>query len=148
MMDIFATYQLEILLTCNALVLISVSMAVLRVQRMIRKRDEFWSSLTGAHLIDEAAQDNALCGFLDHRLALLHRRIDALAATPKAPETKPAAEPVAKVPAMPFEYAVRMARQGAGVDDLVQACGLNRAEATLIHRVHGVEPGESPSMQH
>ncbi len=148
MMDIFITYQTEILWTSNALALIAVTMAVLRLQRMTRKRDEFWGSLTGAHLMDTAAQDNALCGFLDHRLALLHRRIDALAEAPKAPEPKPAPEPVAKVPAMPFEYAVRIAKQGAGVDDLVQACGLNRAEATLIHRVHGVEPGESPTMQH
>ena len=148
MMNIFATYQIEMLLVCNAVALISVSMAVVQLRRMIQKRDDFWTSFTGAHLIDEAAQDNALCGFLDHRLALLHRRIDALAETPRAPEPKPKPEPVAKVPAMPFEYAVRMAKQGAGVDDLVQACGLNRAEATLIHRVHGVEPGETPTMQH
>ncbi len=148
MMNIFATYQIEMLLTCNALALIAVIMTVMQLQRMIRKRDDFWTSLTGAHLIDEAAQDNALCGFLDHRLALLHRRIDALAESPRVSEPGPKPEPVTKVPAMPFEYAVRMAKQGAGVDDLVQACGLNRAEATLIHRVHGVEPGESPTMQH
>ena len=150
MMDIytFTTYQTEVLLVSNALAMIAVTMAVLRLQRMTRKRDEFWGSLTGAHLMDSATQDNALCGFLDHRLALLHRRIDALASAPKDPEPRATPEPVAKVPAMPFEYAVRMARQGAGIEDLVQACGLNRAEATLIHRVHGAEPGETGMLQH
>lgn len=148
MMNIFITYQLETLMVCNALALIAVSLSVLRLQRMNRKQNEFWSSLTGAHLLDSASQDNALCGFLDHRLALLHRRLDELTEARPQTEATPKQEPVAKVPAMPFEYAVRMARQGAGVEDLVQACGLNRAEATLIHRVHGVEPGEAPSMQH
>ena len=148
MMNIFVTYQLETLMVCNALALIAVSMSVLRLQRLNRKQNEFWSSLTGAHLLDSATQDNALCGFLDHRLALLHRRLDELSQARPQPDAKPKQEPATKVPAMPFEYAVRMARQGAGVEDLVQACGLNRAEATLIHRVHGVEPGEPPAMQH
>lgn len=37
----------------------------------------------------------------------------------------------------PYGQAIRMVRNGAGIDDLVQACEFTRAEAELIVRLHG-----------
>jgi hypothetical protein len=45
------------------------------------------------------------------------------------------------LPAMPaprgYEVAVRLARSGATVDELISSCGLSRHEAQLVLRLHG-----------
>lgn len=38
---------------------------------------------------------------------------------------------------LPLDNAVRMARNGASVDDLTRSCGLNIGEAQLIRKMHG-----------
>ena len=38
---------------------------------------------------------------------------------------------------LPIENAVRMARHGASIDDLVRSCGLNIGEAQLMQKLHG-----------
>lgn len=37
---------------------------------------------------------------------------------------------------MPFEFAIKLALQGADVDELVNLCGLTRSEAELIRSLH------------
>ena len=37
-----------------------------------------------------------------------------------------------------FEVATKLALQGAGVEEIVNLCGLTRGEAELIHRLHGI----------
>jgi len=41
---------------------------------------------------------------------------------------------------LPYNQAVRMAGQGASVDELVQQCGLSRAEAELVLLLHKQSP--------
>lgn len=144
MMDIFSDFQFEILLCGNALIVGAAAIAVLRFQRLVIKNERFWNSPVGAQLAEKPDIDGVLCGFLDHRLRLMQDRIEALALSrPVVEKRVPASLPEAARKAspqpaqMPFEYAVRMAKQGAGVDDLMRACGLTRAEARLLHRVHG-----------
>ena len=38
---------------------------------------------------------------------------------------------------LPLDNAVRMAKNGASVDDLTRSCGLNIGEAQLIRKMHG-----------
>ncbi len=37
-----------------------------------------------------------------------------------------------------YVHAIRMVQKGAGVDELVASCGINRGEAELLLRVHGI----------
>lgn len=39
----------------------------------------------------------------------------------------------------PYSHAISMVKKGAGVEDLVAACGLSRGEAELICMVHGLK---------
>jgi hypothetical protein len=41
--------------------------------------------------------------------------------------------------AQSYDYAMRLARRGAGVDELVKQCGLIREEAELLVRMYGLE---------
>jgi hypothetical protein len=42
---------------------------------------------------------------------------------------------------MPYENAVRMARCGAGVEELTRSCGLKKGEAELLVRLHSRPTG-------
>ena len=139
MMNYLIAYQTEILLGSNALLAAAALIAVQRFRSLVRRNEAFWGSPVGEQLKEsaETRTDTALLGFLEHRLNLLQDRIDRIARPPAA-ESSPRLEPNPRFPAMPFEYAVRMAKNGAGVDELIRACGLSRAEARLICRVHGV----------
>lgn len=57
----------------------------------------------------------------------------------------PSPEPAAGVERL-YDRAIRMARQGARVDDLTESCGLGRAEAELVVRLHAT-PGVAPGPQ-
>lgn len=39
----------------------------------------------------------------------------------------------------PYSHAISMVKKGAGVEDLIAACGLSRGEAELICMVHGLD---------
>jgi hypothetical protein len=54
-----------------------------------------------------------------------------------APVEEPSA-PVSVTPssARGYEMAIRMARSGASVDDIVHSCGTTRSEARLLRRLH------------
>jgi hypothetical protein len=43
-----------------------------------------------------------------------------------------------------YELAIRLANSGASIDELCASCGMNRAEAELLVRLH--RAGNSPSM--
>lgn len=131
-------YQAEILLASNALMVAAAALAIQRFRATVRRNEKFWGSPVGAQIAagtDES--DTVLLAFLEHRLGLLHDRIDQIARKEVATRSvcTPTSDNVAQ--SMPFEYAVRMAQHGAGIDELIRACGLNRAEARLIQRVHG-----------
>jgi hypothetical protein len=41
-----------------------------------------------------------------------------------------------------YQIAIRLARSGASADELAGGCGLTRAEADLVRRLHGPSQGE------
>lgn len=141
MMEILIQYivqhAVDLLLACNALVAAAAAFAISRFQRTLRRNDAFWRSPTGAALAAPPSADSDLLGFLDHRLRIMQTRIETLATNRPANTVPVSTPPSADKNGLPFDYAVRMARQGAGIEELVRGCGLSRAEAKLIHRVHG-----------
>jgi hypothetical protein len=85
----------------------------------------------------EQFDDRELRRMFDRRLTILEER---LLHTVRQQQKPVPLSPQAPVPPLknelPVEYAVRMARSGAGVNDLVQGCGLNIGEAQLLLRLH------------
>jgi len=55
-----------------------------------------------------------------------------------APAPAPATPPPASVTSAPrgYEMAIRMARGGASIEEIVASCGTTRAEARLLRRLH------------
>jgi hypothetical protein len=62
--------------------------------------------------------------------------------SPMVSRPAPAAAPVAPPPSVTpsgargYEMAIRMARGGAGIDEIVASCGTTRSEARLLRRLH------------
>jgi len=141
LMQFVIAHSQQLLLAGNATIAAAAGLAVMRFQRLARQSDAFRKRAGGVPLAGQEGVDSALLGFLDHRLRLMQTRIETLA-TRRPANTVPTLPPQSlDKPGSPFEYAVHMARQGAGVEELVRACGLSRAEARLIHRVHGRPAG-------
>ena len=128
-MDIFTTYPLYALIVSNAFLVFGAAIAVLRFERLVKRNQQFWGSPTGTALRAQKNSDAVLSGFLERRLAMLHDEIEKLANQKVTAVTTQPAE-------LPFDYAVRMAKQGASVEDLVRTSGLNKAEARLMWRLH------------
>lgn len=61
-----------------------------------------------------------------------------MASRPTAPEPAPAAPQPSITPsgARGYEIAIRMARGGASIEEIVASCGTTRAEARLLRRLH------------
>ncbi|GAA5786471.1 hypothetical protein GCM10007860_05410 [Chitiniphilus shinanonensis] len=83
-------------------------------------------------------EDHQRVEALEDHVALLHREIEALkirlAATSHLQDAVelPASE-------TPYAHAIRMARQGADVEDMVRECGISRGEADLIAALYRAE---------
>lgn len=69
------------------------------------------------------------------RVVVTHRAKRTVATGATAPA------PGAPVPASDYRDAVSCIRQGAGVKELMAACGMSRGEAELLVRVYGVNGG-------
>lgn len=59
-----------------------------------------------------------------------------LAAAAPPPPPPPASLPSASSHGRGYEMAIRMARGGATIEDIVASCGTTRAEARLLRRLH------------
>ncbi len=132
-MDIFSSYPLYALIVSNAVLVFGAAIAVLRFERMVKRNRAFWDSPTGASTQAADNSDAVLSGFLEHRLALLHDQV--LELTKQLARQKAPAAIVQSVE-LPFQHAARMAKHGASVEDLTLTCGLKKAEAQLIRRLH------------
>ncbi|TJZ74036.1 DUF2802 domain-containing protein [Chitiniphilus eburneus] len=77
---------------------------------------------------------------LEDHVALLHREIEALKIR-LAASSHLQQEPVidASSAETPYAHAIRMARQGADVEDMVRECGISRGEADLIAALYRAE---------
>lgn len=136
MMTIPDDFQVLALLVSNALLVAAGALAILRFRRQCRRLEHFWNSPTGAAVADEGdtggthARHQMLTNLrLERQLASLR---DELAAIAKARGDTPQSERT-----LPLDNAVRMAKNGASVDELTRSCGLNIGEAQLIRKMHG-----------
>ena len=120
------------LIISNAILLAAATIAVLRLQDYIRRSAAFWESPTGAALQSDSSADAETVSLMDKRLRHLQSKVDELTKRQPASYTT-------VVQDLPIENAVRMARDGAGVDDLRRSCGLNKGEAQLLMKLHSVK---------
>ncbi len=137
-MDQLLTFPLNAVILSNALILCAAAIALARFERRIRHDRKFWESLNGAALQDSVEprsnEEAVLSGFLERRLAVMHQRLNELSMQLDEVSATP---PPAQQKTNFMGHAVRMAKNGAGVDDLVRVCGLGPAEARLVHKLHG-----------
>ena len=133
-MEIADPMTLTLLLIANATMLAAAAIAIVRFQRQMRRFEEFWNSPTGTSLADSQPVDEQprpqANRHLERRVTELHSVVRAL-----AQKQRVAAKPVETN--LPIENAVRMARHGATIDELVRSCGLNIGEARLMQKLHG-----------
>ena len=100
----------------------------------MQRFEKFWNSPIGASLADSQPVDEQprpqANRHLERRVTELQSVVRTLAHKERA-----AARPVETN--LPIENAVRMARHGATIDELVRSCGLNIGEARLMQKLHG-----------
>jgi hypothetical protein len=133
-------------LAARAAVIIAAFLAFARALLAMR-RD---SALNFAQLAAQSAALNAQAlaeiHQLSEKLAVLNEQVRELTLpSPVASHRLQAVEPAA-APAHPaatvtppvrgYEMAIRMARGGASIEEIVTSCGTTRAEARLLRRLH------------
>ena len=133
-MEFTETTSLYLLLVANAVLLAAAGIALVRFRRQMRRFETFWNSPTGASLanprvIDDQPRPQAN-RHLERRVTELQTVVRTLAKRGQVP-----AQPADTQ--LPIENAVRMARHGASIDELVRSCGLNIGEAKLMQKLHG-----------
>ena len=123
---------LQLLLLANAILLTAAAIAVGRFCWRFERMTRFWRSPTGAAIADKAGQherQQMLVNLrLERQLSGLQEKIDGLA------DVKPNANP--SMQQLPIDNAIRMARNGASVEELTRTCGLNIGEARLMQKLH------------
>ena len=132
-MNIPDTTMLYLLLIANAVLLAAAAIAIVRTRRQMQRFEQFWNSPTGASLATrepEQVQPRPQANrHLERRVAELQSVVRTLAK--REPPTIKTADAN-----LPIENAVRMARHGASIDELVRSCGLNIGEARLMQKLH------------
>ncbi len=128
-MYIFHNYPLYALIVSNAVLVFGAAIAMLRFARLVKRNESFWGSPTGTAVRAGSASEAVLPRALEHRLIMLQDQLEELASQNTRMSVPQPTE-------LPIEYALRMAKRGASVEDLTQTCGLNKAEAQLMWRLH------------
>ena len=152
MMMVSESLTLYLIIASQSLLLGAACIALMRFQRRSREMEDFWNSPTGAMLADDEAAEAAdeiarpyimTVGTeealleklkLDQRVNELQRRLHELIEQQREQKSVPAIE---FERSLPIEHALQMAKNGASVDDLTRACGLNIGEARLLQKLHG-----------
>ena len=132
-MNITASLGFYLLLVANAVLLAAACITITRFMSECRRLEQFWNSPTGVSLANrEPVQEQPRPQANRH----LERRVTELQSVVKtlARREQPAVKPVDG--SLPIENAVRMARHGASIDELVRSCGLNIGEARLMQKLH------------
>ncbi|MGI9271276.1 MAG: DUF2802 domain-containing protein [Woeseiaceae bacterium] len=128
------TMATNLLLFANATMLAAATIAIIRFRKQARRFEQFWDSPTGVSFADtQSLQSRAVPESnpeLERRVAELQSVVKTLAK--KAQDVR---EP--ETTSLPIENAVRMAKHGASIDDLIRNCGLNIGEAQLMRKLHG-----------
>ena len=153
-MMVSESLTLYLIIASQSLLLGAACVAILKFHRRSRELEDFWNSPTGAMLADdeeaaaEAAEEiprpyimtvgteEALLEKLklDQRVNELQRKLYELVEQQREQKSAPAIE---FERSLPIEHALQMAKNGATVDDLTKACGLNIGEARLLKKLHG-----------
>jgi hypothetical protein len=111
-----------LLVLSTTLLLGAASLAMLRFQRLVQTQLKSGSVVTEARPAADEIEP------LKQRIGALQKIVDDLARKEKMPQQTGRQD-------MPIENAVRMAKCGAGIDELTK-CGLKRGEAELLLRLH------------
>ena len=122
------------LLVSTLLLLGAATIAILRLQRLLQKLASV--PATDAQPLQPVATETG------DALAL---RLDALQQLADELASRQAVEPPTHRE-IPYESAVRMARSGAGVDELTRSCGLKKGEAELLLKLHGKRASATASI--
>ena len=86
------------------------------------------------HLCSEMQRTFAEIRSLHETLAVISARVESLS---ERSEVEPRLAPTAAVGAQRgYDLAARLAKNGAGVEELVASCGITRHEAELLTRLH------------
>jgi hypothetical protein len=134
MMDITNTFVTNMLLIANAAMLAAAVIAITRFRKQARRFEKFWDSPAGVSLADtqalEAQSKPPADPELEKRITELQRAVGSLAMNDRI-------ERKDNERRLPIENAVRMAKHGASIEDLMRSCGLNIGEAQLMRKLHG-----------
>ncbi|MDH3747793.1 MAG: DUF2802 domain-containing protein [Gammaproteobacteria bacterium] len=132
-MNILESYALYLLIVSNALLAAAAAIAVIRFRRQCLRLEHFWNSPTGAALADKASEQ-------ERQQLLVNKRLDRrLSDVQKKLRTITATERNSSAPSerqLPIDNAIRMAKNGASVEELTRNCGLNIGEAQLMLKMH------------
>jgi hypothetical protein len=112
-----------VLVLSTTLLLGAASLAVLRFHRLLQTQLKSGSPATGARPTADEIEP------LKQRISALQKIVDDLSRKEEMPQPTGRHD-------MPMENAVRMAKCGAGIDELTRSCGLKRGEAELLLRLH------------
>jgi len=141
------------LLIANAMLIGAAALAVVQIRREFRQSRAFWTSPAAVAMQPAAYDDRELRRMVDRRITMLEKYIERYYSHPMPPATTvPGTDDVAvtiqRQNELPMEYAVRMVKSGAAMDDLVRGCGLNLGEAQLLMRLHAATPHADSATQH
>ena len=127
----------------STLVLLLSSLCVLVLNLILLRRNrnrQADAELVRALQRDLRALTSASVG-MGERVMDMERRQRVAPASPVAPPVSPlpAASKKPAFPLRPYESAIRLVQQGAGVDELVSSCGISISEAELIRTMHRLD---------
>jgi hypothetical protein len=126
MMNIDDAYLTNLLLASTIALLAAATVAILRFQRLLRQW-ECRLDATPATTVQPAAE---VAGQpLDARINALEKIAEQLARKEEMLQQKGRSD-------VPLEHAVRMAKRGAGLEELTRSCGLKKGEAELLLKLH------------
>lgn len=114
------------------LVCVAVALAILVVfvaRRWQRQRAE--EAATAKALRADLGALSAIIAGLGSRLVRIEQHLHGVSERQDQLELRPGGE-------RSYSHAIRMVHKGADVDELVASCGMNRGEAELLLRVHGM----------
>jgi hypothetical protein len=130
MMNIDDAYLTNALLVSTIALLAAATVAIMRFQRLLRQ----WESHVAGTSVTPPQPPADAAEPLADRIGALEKIAEALAQ--KEEILRQTRREV------PLEHAVRMAKSGAGVNELTRSCGIKRGEAELLLKLHANrEPG-------
>ncbi|MDJ0812354.1 MAG: DUF2802 domain-containing protein [Woeseiaceae bacterium] len=133
-MNISTTLTTHLLLIANAAMLAAAAIAIIRFRQQARRFEKFWESPVGAAMAEtealKAQSESAPDPELSKKVSELQSIVWTLARKEPATDNATAKR-------LPIENAVRMAKHGASIGELIRSCGLTIGEAQLMRKLHG-----------